>query len=257
MRNVYLKICIILMTALPAFSQDIHFSQFYMSPLTMNPALTGNYEGTVRFGGIYRTQWFSVAEAYTTPSFYVDAPIITGFRKQDWIGVGAMIFQDNSGAANLTYSGVYLSGAYHIGLDKDDTKAFTIGVQGGRSSRLIANPEKLEFEDQLISGSSTSQDASNLNDKESKKGKGNKADISVGLAYQGVVNDLLDMSLGVSVSHIAGPNSTLRQGSRYLKPTRMLAHAAFNYALSDRLLLSPAFLFQKVGSATETAVQVQ
>lgn len=257
MRNVYLKICIFLLAALPVFSQDIHFSQFYMSPLTMNPAMTGNYEGTFRIGGIFRTQWFSVAEPYQTPSFYVDAPIITGFRKQDWVGIGATIYQDVSGAGNLTQGGAYLSGTYHIGLDKDDTRVFSIGVQGGKSFRYFGNVQDLKFEDELLPGGSNSPDKSDLNDKESKKATGkDKTDITAGLSYQGVINDYLDMSIGVSVGHIAGPNIALRKSGRSLKPNRLLAHAAFNYVLSDRLLLTPAFLFQKVGPASEAALQI-
>ncbi|MCB0576411.1 MAG: type IX secretion system membrane protein PorP/SprF, partial [Saprospiraceae bacterium] len=52
-------------------AQDIHFTQFYMSPLTTNPAMSGKFEGTVRIGGIYRGQWASVlsgSDSYKTPS---------------------------------------------------------------------------------------------------------------------------------------------------------------------------------------------
>ncbi|HRO74191.1 MAG TPA: type IX secretion system membrane protein PorP/SprF, partial [Saprospiraceae bacterium] len=31
-----------------ADAQDAHFSQFYASPLTMNPATAGTYKGTFR-----------------------------------------------------------------------------------------------------------------------------------------------------------------------------------------------------------------
>ncbi|HND17475.1 MAG TPA: type IX secretion system membrane protein PorP/SprF, partial [Saprospiraceae bacterium] len=82
-------------------AQDIHFTQYNMSPMTLNPALTGNYLGSYRVGGIYRNQWASIIPAYSTPSFFVDAPIITGFRKNDWIGVGVAITADKSGTAKL------------------------------------------------------------------------------------------------------------------------------------------------------------
>ncbi|HOA38555.1 MAG TPA: type IX secretion system membrane protein PorP/SprF, partial [Flavihumibacter sp.] len=39
-------------TALKA--QDPHFSQFFASPLTLNPAYTGKFNGTVRVSGNYR-----------------------------------------------------------------------------------------------------------------------------------------------------------------------------------------------------------
>jgi len=38
--------------------QDIHHSQFYTSPLNVNPALTGVFNGDWRAAGNFRSQWF-------------------------------------------------------------------------------------------------------------------------------------------------------------------------------------------------------
>ena len=38
-------------------AQDPNFSQFYSSPLTLNPALTGKFNGVLRATGTYRNQW--------------------------------------------------------------------------------------------------------------------------------------------------------------------------------------------------------
>jgi len=43
-------------------AQDKHFTQFYSSPLTLNPALTGAYIGRYRLSTVYRDQWRSVVE---------------------------------------------------------------------------------------------------------------------------------------------------------------------------------------------------
>ena len=63
-----------------------------MSPLGVNPALAGAYNGSYRINGIYRDQYRGAA---TNPfggfSLNIDAPIIRGIRKQDWIGVGLRI----------------------------------------------------------------------------------------------------------------------------------------------------------------------
>ena len=47
-------------------AQDIHFSQFYFSPLSLNPANTGNYKGDYRLFGNYRSQWRDISKAYNT-----------------------------------------------------------------------------------------------------------------------------------------------------------------------------------------------
>jgi len=78
--------------------QDIHWSLYNMSPLTLNPALTGGFLGTARVGGIYRDQAFNTTgtPGFTTPSFYADAPIVS-IGKRDWLGIGGMFFSDEAG----------------------------------------------------------------------------------------------------------------------------------------------------------------
>ncbi|MFN7015385.1 MAG: type IX secretion system membrane protein PorP/SprF, partial [Bacteroidia bacterium] len=41
-------------------SQDIHFSQFLASPLTLSPGTTGHFNGDYRIAANHRTQWRSV-----------------------------------------------------------------------------------------------------------------------------------------------------------------------------------------------------
>ncbi len=67
MRKATLLLTIILWSVI-SFAQDIHYSQFYASPLTLNPALTGVNECNYRIGAMYRNQWKSVTTPYQTPS---------------------------------------------------------------------------------------------------------------------------------------------------------------------------------------------
>ncbi|MES1226414.1 MAG: type IX secretion system membrane protein PorP/SprF, partial [Bacteroidota bacterium] len=50
-----MSLCLLLGTA--ALAQDPNFSQFFASPLTLNPALTGKFDGVYRVAGNYRNQW--------------------------------------------------------------------------------------------------------------------------------------------------------------------------------------------------------
>ena len=88
-------------------AQDIHFSQYSLSPMTTNPAKAGSFKGTFRVGGIYRDQWGTVLQnQYRTPSFYIDAPIVRGFRKKDWVGIGVHFLNDQSGAYNYQQTNI-------------------------------------------------------------------------------------------------------------------------------------------------------
>ena len=59
----YIRGVVVVVLGLVVFnlnSQDIHFSQFYMSPLNLNPAMTGVMNGNIRLTGNYWNQWASV-----------------------------------------------------------------------------------------------------------------------------------------------------------------------------------------------------
>ena len=118
-------------------AQDIHWSLYQMSPLTLNPALTGAFNGTARVGGIYRDQSrVGLENGFTTPSFYVDAPILN-VGKKDWVGVGGMIYNDEAGSVGLGTVGAYLSASYHKALNKKGTSLISFGLQGGMMQRRI------------------------------------------------------------------------------------------------------------------------
>lgn len=255
MRRIVYVICCVVVLCFTSNAQDIHFSQFFLSPLTLNPANTGNFEGSVRLGGIYRDQWFSVVGSsplgfdgqFKTYSVSVDAPIIKGFREQDWVGVGLMLYQDQSGSLKLKHGASQLSAAYHFALDKDRTKIFTIGVQGGAISRkidqeLLTGTENIFLTE--LQGGGRSPDRALIS--EDDGARGGKTDYSAGLLYQGVVGETAYMTLGVAVNHITQPRKSLVSGVTYKLPMRIQAHASVNLALTDKLLLSPTVLYQNV-----------
>jgi hypothetical protein len=57
MRKVFVIIIALSLLKTELSAQDPHFSQFFASPLTLNPALTGKFDGVLRVAGNYRDQW--------------------------------------------------------------------------------------------------------------------------------------------------------------------------------------------------------
>jgi hypothetical protein len=51
---------------------DPHFSQYYVYPSYLNPALTGAFAGQYRVAGIFRNQWSNVGSAYSTKGISSD-----------------------------------------------------------------------------------------------------------------------------------------------------------------------------------------
>ena len=45
---------------------DPHFTQYYVYPSWLNPALTGSFDGDYRVSGIYRSQWGNISKPFRT-----------------------------------------------------------------------------------------------------------------------------------------------------------------------------------------------
>jgi type IX secretion system PorP/SprF family membrane protein len=119
--------------------QDIHFSQFYMSPMTLNPALTGVMNCNTRFVGNYRNQWASVLgrNAYNTFSVSYDQKTPVG--RYDYFGFGANIWTDVAGSLDFQTLTLKLSGSYsrRVGGDRRKSHYIVLGAEGGLAQRSI------------------------------------------------------------------------------------------------------------------------
>ncbi|MFN0216257.1 MAG: PorP/SprF family type IX secretion system membrane protein [Saprospiraceae bacterium] len=248
-------------------AQDIHFSQYNMSPMTLNPANIGNFEGTVRIGGIYRGQWASVIGSkgqYKTPSLWVDAPVITGFRKRDWVGVGLVFFSDKAGAGSLTHSAAKFGASYHLSLDKKGNAYLTIGAQYGQASRRL-NTKDLQFEEGFLNptptgGYNSGAQVDFLNQKDAKS---DWSDIDGGVVLRAKLNNRMDMSLGYSMYHIgkgkyglvSGGGGTGPQTSSDEIARRSVVTGLFNIKLSNKFSVGPSFIYQTMSGADEISLQ--
>lgn len=121
------------------YSQDPQFSQFYTSPMVINPAFTGTTE-CFRAGTQVRTQWVGLDRPFNTGLIYADVnafPINSGF--------GIMALYDQIGHAKIAtteLSGLYSYHIHHNGFN------LQLGLQGTYVNRSI-DYSKLIFEDQF------------------------------------------------------------------------------------------------------------
>ncbi|MCH2082598.1 MAG: PorP/SprF family type IX secretion system membrane protein [Saprospiraceae bacterium] len=248
-------------------AQDIHFTLFDMSPLTLNPALSGAFEGTARLGGIYRAQSFDAVnvEQYETPSFYIDAPIIRGFRKQDWIGIGVAFYNDKAGRLGLETSGALLTASYHFALDKNRKNMLTLGLQGGQFNRrinfdnaLFADGLLLDIEDGLspeLYGQNPSEDESGMNPSK------DAIDFNAGLLFRSNVSESSKLEIGLSFGHVTRPDYNLvianpDDKNAAKRPFRIVGHAAYAIGLNERWGIRPQIFVQTTtGADPEIGIQ--
>lgn len=229
-------------------AQDPHFSQFFASPLTLNPALTGKFDGTLRATGNYRNQWPTINRAFTTTTLSVDFPILQNMiGVNDTWGIGLMAYSDQSANSALKFNYLTFSTAYHKGLDENGRQQIGAGFQATYSNMSL-DPQKLTFEDQLTPfgfTGTTTEVFQNTN--------GNYFDLNAGVLYSGSSSDQNHYYAGISMYHITRPKQSFT-GSFFILNPRTTFHAGGYFPVGDRLTLHTSGLFSTQAKAYETVL---
>lgn len=134
-----------LFSSTEVIGQDLHYSQFYNSPQTANPALTGIFKGDKRFMGNTRDQWRWVPVPWFTMGAAYDQKFLP--KKSDnhfWSG-GINFYHDRQGDSKLNLSTLNVSGSYSRILNEQNI--ITGGLTLGFSSRGFA-PSALTWDKQ-------------------------------------------------------------------------------------------------------------
>ena len=234
--------------ALNAMTQDPHFSQFFSSPMTLNPAFTGKFDGEVRAAANYRNQWPTINRAYETGTVSVDFPILSNhIPSTDTWGVVLMGYTDKSAAGAVAFNYFSLSTAYHKGLDEDGYKQLGAGFQVTYSNMLI-NTSKLTFEDQLTSSGFTKPTEEVFNNSTLKA---NYVDVNAGILYTASTTDKNNFYAGVSLYHINRPKQEFT-GVNYNLYPRATLHAGGYFPASDVVTIHLSGLYSTQAGAHET-----
>ncbi|MEO6949607.1 MAG: PorP/SprF family type IX secretion system membrane protein [Ginsengibacter sp.] len=250
MKKTILTWCVLLIISLNANAQDPHFSQFFASPLTLNPAFTGKFDGTVRVAGNYRNQWPAFNNVFTTSTVSVDFPILKKLIPEyDTWGVGIMALTEKAGGGVLTNNYLGISTSYHKSLDEDGFKQVGLGFQGTYGQKRL-NINKLLFTDQLTPFGFTGVtkeifNSDNLNI--------NYLDINAGLLFSSSTDLGNNFYIGASMYHINRPSQSFVGGSFNISPRTNISGGGY-FPVSDILTLHTSAIYQSQSGASETVV---
>jgi type IX secretion system PorP/SprF family membrane protein len=251
-KNILLIGLIIVCKTMPLLAQDPAFSQFFASPLTLNPALTGKFNGDLRVAGNYRNQWPSINNAFITSTVSIDGGILKkSLPETDTWGLGLMAMTDKTANGILSSNYVSLSTAYHKSLDEDGYHQLGIGFQGTYANKRL-DGTKLNFEDQL-----DNQGGWTLPSNEAVAGHQvnlNYFDMNVGLLYNGTTTGANNFYFGTSVYHLTRPTESFTGNASYTLHPRVTVHAGGSFPLSSDNNLNYihfSALYSKQASATD------
>ncbi len=256
-RNIFSRLSLAIAISLSApvvNAQDIHFTQFDMTPLVINPAFTGMFDGQVRASAIYRNQWASVTVPYVTYGAAVDLPLFIE-RNGDYLAAGLQLYKDQAGDANLSNFTGLVSVAYHkfFGQTEHSGSDLAVGLQGGYAQKSI-DLSKLYFGDEYLNGSFVPGIS-----QEYHLGIGNSVNyylVNAGISFSQATSDKFGYVIGIGANNLNQPDDAIekKQNAETGLDMRYTAELGANWIVGERLSLRPAVLYQNQASASEIIV---
>lgn len=220
-----LLLLMLLLTTQPSsHAQDIHFSQFFETPLLRNPGLAGIFTGDFRVQAVYRDQWRSVTDGYKTVSVNGEYKLPIG-KMDDFITLGGQILFDRAGTAALTQTSILPVVNYHKSLSSEKNRYLSLGFMGGVVNRNF-DRSKITT-DGTYTGGGDNEPTVTPNY--------TYLDGSVGMSFNSNLTDDEEDNyyIGVAYHHFTKPqNSFFRDPTVELNP-KWVASAGFRFGVTE------------------------
>jgi len=221
--------------------QDIHFSQYFNSPLSLNPSQTGDFEGNWRIAGNTRDQWRALNYAYTTSLASYDRQLFFG---RHHFAVGGYLIHDRSGNALLNTNDVFFSGAYHKTINNHNLSA---GIQVGYVMKKVDQFSLPEDYNQA-----TGQFDLKLNPGEHLS----YLDVNLGVGWKRKINKY-EPEAGLAFFHINHPKESFFNDESSRLPIRSVLYGSVKTELSSTLYVKPGFMLYALRGSRDVMVGSQ
>lgn len=223
---------------------DPHFSQYYVYPLWLNPALTGSIDENYRVSAIYRNQWSNISDPFSTVGLSAD------FRSEKTVHSGFNVMQQTAGSGGYKYYSAQFSLSYAgLVFGKNDEHHIAFAIQPGVIGRrfdvsafkggdqwvpIIGYNPNIPTSDILVQTSSTS------------------FDIGAGVSYYSATEEDINFFGGIAAAHLTQPEDPfMLKGFKSKLPIRYTVHGGARINVSDHFSVVPNAIFMKQGQATE------
>ncbi|MBI4929598.1 MAG: PorP/SprF family type IX secretion system membrane protein [Bacteroidetes bacterium] len=243
----------LLLSAFTVFGQDIHFSQYNLTPLVINPAQAGAYKNIEAIIN-YKSQWTSISpNAYKTAMLTGDMRLMQKKWKTSWLATGISIFSDKAGDGNMKTMQGNLSFGYHTQLNDKNTLGGAL--LAGFAQRSI-DFSQLTWDEQYVNGTYNAANSSNEPVGNAKFGY---PDFGLGILYQfnkgqmySTANDMVIIHTGLALFHLNAPKYSYYDGSNEKLYTKIIGHADALIGIKNtNLSLVPGFLYMGQGPSGE------
>ena len=245
-RNLFLLAGLAIAGTLQA-QVDPHFSQYYVYPSWLNPALTGAFDGQYRVSGIYRNQWGSISSPFSTAG--LSAEVTT----EKNLNIGASVLNQQAGNGGYGYTTGYMNFAYTgARFGKMETGRLVFALQVGAIQRRF-DRSKMTFGDQWnpVTGYNPGVGSADM----LRKNSSASFDAGAGVMYfDAAPGKTVNVFGGAAMSHLTKPVDHFSEGEGAKIPMRYTFHGGLRINLSDVFSITPNGLYLRQGSAQERMV---
>lgn len=221
-------------------SQDIHFSQFNVSPTLTNPAAAGPAEMDYRIVNNYKNQWGAVSAAYSTLALAFDMSILKNEDNNRYLGIGISGFADAAGKSRYgtTQGSVSLAGVQRL----SNNGFLSAGIMYGYAQRKVSLAS-LSWDSQY---NGEVYDP-NLPTDEAQYGFSKSySDVGAGLMWQRVKSERVTATIGASVLHLNRPVNSFNSEVNDRLNRRIILNADFDIKLASQVNRLDSYLHPKL-----------
>lgn len=244
MKKILIFVCLLICKS--SFGQDPKFSQYFASPLTLNPALTGYFEGKYRAAVNVRQQWANVGDSYNTYSASAEIKLQDEYYYDDIFSIGLSGLFDESFNKVLKSNHYGVSVSYYKYLDADHT--FKVGL----APQVTYVTKALDY-DALTVASQFENGSFNMalpNYLDLKSDRLSYLDFNVG-ANLALSTEKFSASAGYAAFHLTRPQQSVLGDIRVKQPLRHTLNLSFRYLSNDLIEFNFGAHYMKQGKSTD------
>lgn len=229
-------------------AQDYKFSQFYNSPLNLNPANTGRINSLYRLVANYRLQYLPLQtpSPFNTFSASGDLGLFRDQLHDDIWGIGAVFTYDRQTA--IQTNSFMISTAYHKSLGREKNHYLSAGFQIGFTQRTL-DRGNLSFENQF-DGRIGAFDLNLPNREAFKSGKYFQPNMNIGLMWSSQFTKLIGVYAGFSMFNVIKSKDTFFKSDNE-RARRYNAHAGLVFNINNKIMVSPNGMFMTQAKAIQ------
>ncbi len=240
----FLSVVVLTMWMSRLQAQDPRFSQFYASPLTLNPAMIGVYEGQFRVVANYRELYASILGNNPYRTIAASFDVRTRLKRSgDYFGIGFSALRDEAGISNFnrTRGNLGLSFMKQLGGSRYrvSDQYLVAGAQVGIGQRGF-DFGQLWFTNQFDEANALIDFTAASGEDFSQLGNDIYLDFNAGVLWYALFEENRSFYIGGAAHHLNQPAIALLEDSEDQLHMRWVAHMGGEMPFNDNLSLLPA-----------------